>query len=261
MKGLRFSLLIIVLAALFHFVPWFDRPEAATVRALGVVSGGLRSATRAVWGVPGAVRGAADLRTESDRLNDEVSALRSRLAELAGAADENVALRAMLMFSKRTDATRISANVIGADPDPTLHTVVIDRGSTDGVRRGDAVIAYDGVFVGKALNVGDGRTTVLLSYDAHSKVGAMVQGRPEANGVASGDRGLVVTLSLIPQNAAIAPGDLVVTTGLELGVPRGLLIGTVDSVQRTPSEPFASATVIPATDALRLTAVAVVHSR
>jgi cell shape-determining protein MreC len=87
----------------------------------------------------------------------------------------------------------------------------------------------------------------------------MVSDHPESNGVAEGENGLIVSMTLIPQHAPIAPDDTIVTTGRETGIPHGLVLGTVESVNSVASDPFISATVAPAVDPINLTAVAVIH--
>jgi len=261
MRPLRFSLVVIALIAIFHFVPLFNRPEAAVTRLFSGLAGGLRNAALAVVGIPGSFGHGKDLETENARLKGQMLAYEERLSVLAGASDENVSLRALLAFKQKSDTSLISANVIGADPDVSTVSLVIDRGSEDGVRLGDPVVSGEGVLVGKIVSVAAGRSTVLLCYDHRSRIAAMVQGHPESNGVASGERGLVIRMTLIPQNAPIEVGDVVVTTGLEPSLPRGLIIGSIDSVSRVPSEPFTSATVVPAADALHLTAVAVLTAK
>ncbi len=259
MKKFRFIIGLIIVVAVLHFIPALNRAEAWVVSTGSGVTRGIRAAVLILLQFPATFRDAATREEEIARLTDELNALRERLSNLSGAADENTALRALLDFREKTNATLVAANVTGVDPEISVHAIIIDRGSTDGISRGDAVITGSGVLVGKIIRISQGRSTVLLTSDERSRIAAMVQGRPEANGVASGDRGLVVKLSLVPQHAAITVGDLVVTTGLEAGVPRGLLLGTVDSVSESPGQPFMSAIVVPAVDPLHLTTVGVIH--
>jgi rod shape-determining protein MreC len=65
-------------------------------------------------------------------------------------------------------------------------------------------------------------------------------------------------MTLIPQHAPISSGDTIVTTGREQGIPRGLVLGAVESVVSVASDPFISATVAPAIDPIDLTKVAVI---
>ena len=64
-------------------------------------------------------------------------------------------------------------------------------------------------------------------------------------GVLEGDRGLSMAITLIPQSEKLAPGDAVITSGIEPGIRRGLAVGTIEKVNRATQDPFQSADVIP----------------
>jgi len=264
MRGVRFVIVALVIAGLIRFVPFLEPVRAAAVGAIGAAAGAVYRTVGSLHAIPRSLVDATALRDENARLASRVEELTVELNELEGARSENAELRALFELERRSDLSYTPANVIGADPDASVDAVVIDRGSESGVNRGDAVVvggAESGILVGKAESVTTGRTTVRLLTDRQSAVASMVQGRPEANGVARGERGLVLRLTLVPQNAAIEAGDRIVTTGLEPSLPRGLLVGSIDSVSKVPSEPFASATVIPSFDRFRLQAVIVIHMR
>lgn len=202
-----------------------------------------------------------ELEKEIFALKSRVSELDFKLAENSALTAENASLKELLGFKEKNNYNLVTARVVGSDPDATIRAVIIDRGSEDGITRGDAVIVGNGVFVGKVERVSAGRSTVLLPTDPRSAVSVMLSDRPEADGVAQGEKGLVILMTLIPQHAQVAEGDKVVTTGRENMVPRGLLLGAIESVTRVPSEPFMSATIVPALDPLTLTAVAVIHAK
>jgi rod shape-determining protein MreC len=64
--------------------------------------------------------------------------------------------------------------------------------------------------------------------------------------VAKGDQRSGIVLDLLPSDAFINPGDLVVTSGLGGNFPRGLLLGSIRDVEERPQAPFKSATLEPA---------------
>jgi rod shape-determining protein MreC len=78
--------------------------------------------------------------------------------------------------------------------------------------------------------------------------------------VAKGDLRQGIEMDLIPSEAAMARGDLVVTSGHGGNYPRGLLLGTVNELDERPQAPFKSATVQPAADLSRLDTVLVLTS-
>jgi rod shape-determining protein MreC len=261
MKTIRFALIAIVLIATFHFVPFFDPAEAWLVRGFLAVGYGARSAALSVGDVFEQVVSAGKIEKENDDLKKQIMQLNETKVAMAALTAENDSLKGLLNFKLRTDLELIPSDVIGADPDETIHALIIDRGTESGVMRGDAVIVGDGTLVGRVERAVLGRSTVLLLTDPRCALAVMSSDHPESNGVAQGENGLVVSMSLIPQHAPITAGDTIVTTGLEQGIPRGLVLGTVESVESVASDPFISATVAPAVDPIDLTKVAVIHQK
>jgi cell shape-determining protein MreC len=76
-------------------------------------------------------------------------------------------------------------------------------------------------------------------------------------GIAQGTRGRLINLSFIPHGEQVEVNDLVVTSGLEDGVPSGLLIGIVNTVETDPNLPFQEAVVEPLIDIGRYRIVSV----
>jgi rod shape-determining protein MreC len=65
--------------------------------------------------------------------------------------------------------------------------------------------------------------------------------------VATGDQRSGIVLDLLPSDAPVQAGDLVVTSGLGGNFPRGLLLlGSIRDVEERPQAPFKSATIEPA---------------
>src|SRR5258708_22742951 len=93
---------------------------------------------RGVWdhyfALQGTTRQNEELRNENDELKLEISQLRSKAAE----GDR---LAALLNFRQtRLKVPMVMARVIGASASSASHTVEIDRGERDGIRRNMAVI-------------------------------------------------------------------------------------------------------------------------
>lgn len=261
MRRFRFALIVIVLAAVFHFVPLFNGAEAWTVHGVLSVGYGLRAAAFSVRGFFKNISDAGAIAKENQDLKDQNLLLEEKIAAASGLATENDSLKGLLEFKARTDLNLIPAEVTGSDPDATVRALVINRGTEDGIKRGDPVIVGNGTLVGKVERVSAGRSTVLLPTDQRCAIGVMLADRPEANGVAQGEKGLVVSMTLIPQHATVEKGDQVVTTGRDELIPRGLVLGKIESVTVVASEPFMSATIVPAVDAMTLTKVAVITQK
>ena len=93
-----------------------------------------------------APRDIASLRTRNAELETEVSQLQARVIELQQRVNQTDILAALVNFSRSNpESTYKAAAVIGRDPSPFLHYVVINLGSNDGIRRGMAVVTNQGL--------------------------------------------------------------------------------------------------------------------
>lgn len=173
--------------------------------------------------------------------------------------EENTILREQLNFLKNKYQS-VGANVIGRDLDPLGTTIIINQGARSGLTVNRPVITAGGLLIGKVARVNETTAVVRLLSDFQSSVGATVANREKSLGVVEGGFGLAVRLDLIPQNEVIKPGDAVITSGLEAEIPRGLMIGTVEVVEKKPQEPFQQAILKPAADLHSLFVVSVILS-
>lgn len=146
----------------------------------------------------------------------------------------------------------VPARVVGIDPSPWVRSLWIDQGLADGVRAGAAAAAGE-VLVGRVAEVLPSGARIELLADPTSTAlvqvltaGARDPNLPEgasaaARGVLRGTGSDVYSLDMIPNDASIAPGDPVVTTGFDAKFPRGLFAGTVAAAR--PGDIFMSVSV------------------
>ena len=232
-----------------------DSATAATIPLAAV----LRQVERPFRGVANAVGGVFGLQSENERLQAEVTRLTAEIVRLREAEKENQRLRDLLEFRQREPSLSLMvANIIGADTSNLIQSVVIDKGRSDGVREGMAVVAGAGL-VGRVTMAYDRTARVLLIIDSSSSVSAMVQSS-RALGVVRGrpDGGLV--MDYLSQSKDIAVGDIVVTSGLGGGFPKGLAIGQVRSIRHSDVELFQDVSLEPAVGFGSLEEVLVVTS-
>ena len=187
----------------------------------------------------------------------ELSACVAEDSKIRLLEEENAGLRDQLQFFKKS-ITHVGAEVVGRDLDPLGTTLVINRGLTDRVAIDQPVIVGNGLLVGKIVRVDPHTAVVRLLSDYESKVAATVMNREKSLGLVEGGYGLTVKLDLIPQNEIIRPGDVIITSGLESGIPRGLVIGTVEVVEKKPQEPFQQAILKTSADLHSITVVSVI---
>ena len=188
-----------------------------------------------------------ELRLENSRLNAERLLTHARLQRFSALEAENARLRAMLEARNRvTDEVRV-AGIMSVSSNPFRHVLVIDKGRNDGVYDGQAMVDSDGV-VGQVIETGlFSAQAVLISDPDHALPVEINRNglRTIAVGTGEFDR---LDLPFLPNNADVALGDLLVTSGLGGAFPAGYPVAVIDSVIRIPQEPFAAVSARPAAE-------------
>lgn len=199
----------------------------------------------------------AALRQRSALLEDENARLRSQVIELSEQLKDSQFKDELLGFARnRPEDTYVGATVIGRDPSPFLHYVIIDKGSDDGLQHGMPVVTAQGL-VGRIDAVIANAARVQLITDPGSAVNVqLAASRTEAmlTGSLTGD----VTVDMVPQDASLKPGDIILTSALGGTFPANILVGQVVSVRKLETELFQSAAIQPAVDFTSLRVVLVV---
>lgn len=190
-------------------------------------------------------------------LEDALKQREAALVEQTILVEENNALREKLLFTKRTGRIPLISYVVGKTIDNTGNTLIIDKGARDGVQEESAVIVGDGILVGKIAKVNPRTAIVRLINDPHSKIAATVLNADKSIGLVEGGFGISVKLTTVLQTEVLKEGDLIITSGLEETVPRGLLIGQITRVEKEDYRPFQEGIIQPADSLARLTLVGV----
>ncbi|MXW51179.1 MAG: rod shape-determining protein MreC [Gammaproteobacteria bacterium] len=157
---------------------------------------------------------------------------------------ENDQLRGLLGSDAQVASAVLIAEVMGVIPNPAVHQLVIDKGTEDGVRVGQAVVDAAGL-IGQIVDTTFFSARVLLITDASHAVPVEVV-RNNLRSIAGGTGRLDgLLLEGLPITTDIRPGDRIVTSGLGGRFPRGYPVGTVQSVVPDASRIVAVANVTP----------------
>lgn len=183
------------------------------------------------------------------------------LSKLKLLQDENNQLKDALNFREKTKLNSVVARVVGKNIEQTDQTILIDRGTEDGIALDQPVIVGNGILVGKIIKAENGLSVVRLINDNQSKIAGAALNGDKSLGVVEGGYGLSVKMNFIPRNETIRVGDVVVTSGLEQTIPRGLLIGAVTAIENETYRPFQSAVLAPGTDLAKIFLVSVIVSK
>jgi rod shape-determining protein MreC len=204
-----------------------------------------------------APRDIVSLRSRNAELESQVSQLQAQVIELQQRVSETEILAALVDFMRTSpESTYKAAAVIGRDPSPFLHYIIINRGSNDDIRRGMPVVTNQGL-VGRVDAVIADAARVQLITDPASAVNVRLQ-KAQADAVLLGSVTGDVSLDMISQDVTVEAGDLILTSGLGGGYPPDLILGQVVTVRSLEFELFQQATVQPAVDFTRLEIVLVI---
>jgi len=197
--------------------------------ALGPVQGAATWARSAVSEAWNGYVNLAGTKRENRRLRSRLAALRRDLDRLAEIARANERYRELLAFREHAPGHVVAARVIGRGNAPWFRSLIVDRGTRDGVRPGLAVVSAEGV-VGQIAAVGRSAARVVLLTDHRSGIDALLQ-RSRARGIVRGDLAGGCSMEYLSHDADVRAGDRVVTSGLDGVFPKGSVVGRVTSVR------------------------------
>jgi rod shape-determining protein MreC len=208
--------------------------------------------TTAVWGN---YLWLVDTRQRNIKLENENQQLRAQLQQVQEITLQNKRLRDLLNFVDELDRAALPAQVIGEDASNWARTIVIDKGSQDGLSSGLPVVAAQGV-VGRIIKIAPNSSRVLLITDASSAIAALIQ-RTRTRGVVRG-RGDDLSIEYALRTADIQVGDLLVTSGMGGVFPKGLPLGTIETVKKDQFGLFQQVNATPTIDFSHLEEVMVI---
>ncbi len=201
----------------------------------------------------GQVRGLSEenssLRLEVERLEAELGAFREQRIAVNSAS-------ALLSATSFEADQLLTAPVLLRDPAPGQRTLLIARGSDDGVIEGQPALGAGGTLVGLVAAVEPTRSWVRLLIDTDSSVAVVVQSSRVPGALEGSGGGL--SLEFVARSAKVVVGDVVVTSALGGRLPPGLLAGRVASVESQSQDLHARITIEPLSDLRRLEQVLIV---
>lgn len=184
------------------------------------------------------------LREENARLRHENLVLKGRTQRLAAALAENARYKALLNSTAMLEGDVMVAEVIATAADPARHILVLDKGESQGVRKGQPLLGADGL-MGQIVQLGDSTSRALLVTDAVHAVPVQVL-RNGVRGIAEGtgdiDR---LVVRHVATTTDITVGDTLVTSGLGGRFPPGYPVAEVTAIAAEPGAAFLTVTSRP----------------
>jgi rod shape-determining protein MreC len=254
-----FALLLVALFLLPNLIQgllqYLDGPIGYVVRvpleAIASIDAGIADR----WEQYVALRG---VREENQQLRKENEWLRGQNSQLREAAASTERLTALLQFKEQALPTMVAAQVIGRDATNRYRAIILNKGEGDGIKPDMGVVTPTGV-VGRVVKTTGASSVVLLVTDPNNAIPGLIQ-RTRDEGIVEGTQQGLAQLKYIPLLSTLRDGDRVVTSGLVGGFPRGLLIGTITSIDKQEGALFQSAELMPEVDIGRVEEVLVIQT-
>ena len=198
---------------------------SGAVSPLRIVGGSVEAATSTVGDTMENIT--ADQNTLTG-LREYNSQLEQQYAQMEEYKQETQRLQKLLDLKDNYQIEGTGARVIGRSSEAWSQTVIINKGTNEGISTGQTVIGTSGV-VGQVVSASGSTATVRLLTDPQSGAAAMVQSS-RAEGILRGSLIGLLYLEDLDADAEVNVGDVIVTSGLGGSYARGLIIGTVVKV-------------------------------
>ena len=255
----KFKILVAVavfLVGIMAYAGANGRLTAAPQELLGVILTPFQKAAAVVSGGVGTVwekyTSIDDVMDRNEQLEAENAELRQQMVDYDRIKAENDAYKALARIQDtNSEASYVSAFVIGRDPLDEFGGFTLDQGSTDGVAVNDAIISDRGYLLGVVVEV-DATSCKVMTILHPSFNAAGVISRTRENGIITGSADYAAdgqcVLTNLDRATEARKGDQVITTGLGGVFPANLLVGTVQEVVPEQSGKSSSAVILPGAD-------------
>ncbi len=246
-RTIKYGIVIFLLAAVVGFLARGQALPAFTAY-LGVP---VRGVGGFFWNISAEVhhrfagyRTVVDLRAQLQDQEQEIQRLLETQVQYQELVTENAALRRTLNFYEQEQHPLVPARIVGQLREGGVSFFLLNRGADDGIRI-DAAVVDGTTLLGKIVKVDTYSSVVAPLTAPRVKTAASFAGIEKTSGIIEGVHNLTLVMRLIPKDIAVTADKSVITTGLETGTPRGLLIGTVERVELDEQGLFQTAYINP----------------
>jgi rod shape-determining protein MreC len=186
------------------------------------------------------------LEDENRRLQKQNASLNDQLNRYREGYIEGMRLHKLLALAEGLPNRSVTARVVDRSRTPLFKTILINKGTAEGLRVGLPVLSEQGV-VGRIIETAWHASQVLLVTDENSNIDAVIQ-RSRAQGILQGAGAARGNLKYISRAEEVQVGDVVLTSGLAGVFPKGLLLGVITGASRSSEGLFQKIYVVPAVD-------------
>ncbi len=200
------------------------------------------------------------LREENNEMAQSLAVLQEEVYRLQAEAQENERLKELLAYKEQKEENYelVLAGVIARDPGNWYKTLLVNKGTADGIAINMPVVNHDGL-VGIVTGVSKNTAEILMLLDSEAAVGSRIFETRVTPGVIEGTgRSDYLRMIDLPHDVEIDLGQTVVTSGLGEFYPKGIRVGTVAEVILEPNGLMKTALVKPFVDFARLEEVFII---
>jgi rod shape-determining protein MreC len=241
--ALLFSIIFVLPSQSREFLHSLGSPFAQMVALPAGALTGLERNLREMWEGYLAFR---QVYEDNRRLRGELQYLRGQNSELREAAAASQRLETLLEFKERAAVQTIAAQVIARDPSNWYRGVVLNKGEREGVHREMGVMTPAGA-IGRVVRTTSTSAVVLLITDPKNAVAGLIQ-RTREEAIIEGTIDGRTRMKYIPLLSTVRAGDIVVTSGLTGGFPRGIPVGEITHIEKVEGDLFQTAEILPEVD-------------
>ena len=174
----------------------------------------------------------------------------SQLLQLQALQSENAQLRKLFTLQQRYAGTAVVADILYGSHDPFVRKIVVDKGFSQHIQAGDAVLDDMGV-IGQVTRAYPFSSEITLLTDKNQAVPVQILRTGQRAVVVGLGQESLLDLPFMPANGDIQNGDVLITSGIDGTYPAGLPVATVTKIERNTAHSFAKITCSPSAGADR----------
>lgn len=200
---------------------------------------------------------AQNIKNENESLRSVNQELLSELLLLREAKSENEFLKNSMGLNIDKEFELMLTQIVFKDV--LRDSILIDKGLKDGVRKNQPVLTGQRALLGRIGEIYENFAEVILISNSGSSFDAKISGT-DTIGVMKGKGRSLIKLEFVPKDKELKAGSFAVSTALGGIFPDGILIGEVQEVENSDTNPFQSASINPSFDLKQLDRIFIIKN-
>ena len=182
--------------------------------------------------------------SQNQQLKEENLNLKSQMQQIYRLESENKRLYELIDSKPKTENTYLFADIVSTSKILNKHQILINRGSSDGVKLGSSIVNAEGI-VGHVIRDQIFASEVLLISDLeHAIPVEIVRTGLRSISIGTGEFNKL-RINPLPTNSNLQKDDIIITSGLGGRYPEGFPVGTITEISREVGSPFLEVEVLP----------------